>query len=346
MQRPRGVKRGLDTKDDEARGAKRRRRLNTRLATLQADIGQDEHDATLEPDQSYPFEMARVFDTAERLWSHSPDVTATVTTGLRHIPWPEFVQALREAVDLFLWQYRDDQGRLPPWLLVVPNLDRCKSNYWVAELLLARTAMAEQPDALWPVDVVPDLATAKQEHPDVHLFVYADDVLYSGSQTAASIEQHLDGWAKQQFHLKHKKQAQVAGAEVKQVDVDDPWFDTSLLDRKWPETDDLVVLVPFATVRGAERVATAGKRHGWQVAVQVLYARPLRSLNDWARRLGRRATFYENTPTYFDHKIADSASVWPAASTIRSWIPRCDAAGSAECPLPPYKQSRRCRSPG
>lgn len=146
------------------------------------------------PDQRYPIDMDRnsLDDfTAPDLagWQVSNNLSDEMARdvfrrNLRYISKDEFVSLLQKAADKFEAKYGKQN-----YSVFVSGGDKCKSNYWVMELLLTQTSMALHP----PRHLVENVSG---ETPRGGLVVLPDDGLFSGVQMSSTLYQLEDGKSK------------------------------------------------------------------------------------------------------------------------------------------------------
>lgn len=96
---------------------------------------------------------------------------------LRHISFEEFLGHLNEAANAFAFAHAPT-----PYSLVVDGMNRCKSNFWVMELLLDPLGGGILGTKYPPAEIVSDVSEAICD-----LVMFPDDAMFTGNQMRETV---------------------------------------------------------------------------------------------------------------------------------------------------------------
>lgn len=175
--------------DDNNNELDKRRKIRSIPAELSRYLQQDRD--FLRPRRLYPLDVKQIEIESKRT---EPDPNADDFYGMhkdfmklipfkvardvfhgtiRRISFDEFLGLLDKAANEFHRKYYPR-----PYSMVIPGMNRCKSNFWVAELLFEYTVLNQYP----PVSIYGDCSRVAAD-----LVLFADDGLFTGEQMENSV---------------------------------------------------------------------------------------------------------------------------------------------------------------
>lgn len=231
---------------------------------------------------------------------------------IRYVPFDRFLELLKESALEFKRRYHPQ-----PYVIVIRKMNPCKSNFWVAKLLLSQTVLRTYP----PVDIVSDVAKTKGK-----LLLLPDDGMFSGQQMHALVSR-----ASRHSRFGEGEAVVVLVAVTTRIAIE-----------KVSKAGANVIygeLVPTM----ADTIRLLGPK----------YTRAYASIldNDYER------DYLDKAVLYFDHKLPDEFSVARGLSRFISGCRQDDTSSetkqrqkranwksphSKRCPVPPYVLSREC----
>lgn len=261
------------------------------------------------PDQGFPIDMDRTpleDFTAPDLagWQVPNNLSSEIARdvfrrNLRYISRDEFVSLLQKAADKFEAKYGKQN-----YSMFVSGGDKCKSNYWVMELLLTQTSMARH----LPLEVT-------GSKPLEDLVVLPDDGLFSGVQMSSALY-HLQTMQEED---EQKKRYVVIVAVTTQRALDSIGNRAEIFYGDLLETaGDTAIKMGGKYRESAER----GEFENSQPAVYFAHKVPDRASVPYAVQFFVGGCgFPQNQSAKLDEMLAGS---------------------EFQCPIPPYKQTPSC----
>lgn len=232
---------------------------------------------------------------------------------IRYVPFDRFLELLKESALEFKRRYHPQ-----PYVIVIRKMNPCKSNFWVAKLLLSQTVLRTYP----PVDIVSNALDTKDTKGKLLLF--PDDGMFSGQQMHALV-------SRTKHSHSHSDDAVVLVAVTTRIALE-----------KVAKAGANVIygeLVPTM----ADTIRLLGPEY------TQAYASILKN--------GYERDYLDKAVLYFDHKLPDEFSVARGLSRFISGCRQDDMTNetkqrqkrgnwksphSKRCPVPPYVLSREC----
>lgn len=260
----------------------------------------------------------------------SPSVARDVFEHtLRHISFEEFLTNLTEAANAFALAHAPE-----PYSLVVEGMNRCKSNFWVMELLIDPLGGGILGTKYRPSEIVSDVSEARY-----NLVMFPDDAMFTGNQMRETV-------LSSELSRRSSRRLSSIGEMTQHDRI-------------------LSVVVAFTTNLAAQKFAERG--------VEVFYGDVINSMVEIASLVGpeheamfdealanvspQDALLLHRPAVYFDHKIPDDTSV---PELVQLFVSGCQDKQQTSkqtqldqrrakrhryrdyCPVPPYILTPSC----